>query len=74
MASALDFYGNSDTSETKKFVMVFNKFFDCLNVRSLDEHIRKCKLDLKPYTKPTDERLTVSDHVNIAKCGYNYKL
>lgn len=60
MANALDFCGSSATTETKKIVETFNKFFDCLNVRGLDEHRTKRNPNLKPYTSPTDERLNVS--------------
>ena len=38
---------------------MFDKFFDCLNVRSPDEHKRQRKPDLKPYTSASDERLCV---------------
>ena len=34
VANALDFYGSCETVETKKFVEMFNKYFDILNVRS----------------------------------------
>ena len=46
--------------ETERFVRVFDKFFDCLNVRSPDEHQRRRKPNLKPYTRSDDERLMVS--------------
>ena len=59
MADALSFYGYDDTSETERFVQLFDKFFDCLNVRSTDEYIRQRKPNLRPYTEITDERLTV---------------
>ena len=60
VARALEFYGDAETSETKMFVQIFDKFFDCLNVRNLDEHRKKRKPNLRPYTSPNDERLTVS--------------
>ena len=59
VADALSFYGYTDTSETEKFIRTFDKFFDCLNVRSTDEYIRRRKPNLRPYTETTDERLTV---------------
>ena len=59
MAEALSLYGYPDTSETERFVQTFDKFFDCLNVRSTDEYINKRKPNLRPYTDVTDERLTV---------------
>lgn len=49
----------------------FDKFFDCLNVRSLDEWAKKKKPYLKPYRSSTDERLGVSHYaiVIIRMCG-----
>ena len=38
VAKAFEFYGSTDTTETQRFVEMFDKFFDCLNVRNLDEH------------------------------------
>ena len=69
MADALSFYGYDNTSETERFVRLFDKFFDCLNVRSTDEYIQQRKPNLRPYTEITDEQLTVrsylcSMHVN----------
>ena len=60
VANALEFYGGAETSETKIFVQTFDTFFDCLNVRNLDEHRKKRKPNLTPYRSPDDERLTVS--------------
>ena len=40
-------------------MLIFDRFFDCLNVRSLDEWRQKRKPDLKPYYSPNDERLKV---------------
>jgi hypothetical protein len=33
-----------------------NHFFDCANVRSKTEHVRKRNNAIKPYTVPDDER------------------
>ncbi len=60
MAKAFEFYGNSDTTDTQRFVETFDKFFDCFNVRNLSEHRQKRKPNLRPYTSTDDERLTVS--------------
>ena len=59
VANALQFYGNPDTTETERFVRTFDKFFDCLNVRSPNEHITKRKEHMKPYSSASDERLLV---------------
>ena len=59
-AEGLRVYGGEEMVETERFVRMFDKFFDCLNVRSPDEHQRRLKPNLKPYTRSDDERLTVS--------------
>ncbi len=46
-----------DTTETQRFVSIFDRFFDSLHVRSPTEWIRKRKPGLKPYTS---ERLKVN--------------
>ena len=40
---------------------MFDQFFDCLNVRHPEMHIKRRKPNLKPYSRPDDERLKVSD-------------
>ena len=59
MAEAFNYYGDEMTRETEIFVRNFDRFFDCLNVRSTDEWIRRRKPDLKPYSSPNDDRLKV---------------
>ena len=54
VANALEFYGCTETSETK--VQMFDKFFDCLNVRNLDEYRKKRKPNPRLYRSPDDER------------------
>ena len=57
MANAFAYFGDPDTCETETFLRHFDRFFDCLNVRS------KCSLkgkkDLCAYTSANDERLVV---------------
>ena len=60
MANALAYFGDSRTKETEHFVRQFDRFFDCLNVRSLSESIHKNKDDRKPYTSVEDARLKVN--------------
>ena len=57
MANALHFYGLEETKKTEKFVRMFDKFLDCLNVRCCVQHR---KPDLRPYRSPDDGRLKVS--------------
>ncbi len=59
MADAFSYFGESETTETEVFVRNFDRFFDCLNVRSKSEGTKKRKPDLRPYTSPEDERLKV---------------
>ena len=59
VANAFHFRGLSGTQQTEKFVRIFNKFFDCLNVRSFREAIVKRKPDLQVYKSPDDVRLEV---------------
>lgn len=60
VACALSYFNFPETGATKKFVEIFDRFFDCLNVRNRSEHYEKKKPDLKPYTSAKDERLLVS--------------
>ena len=60
VASAFSYYNDPSTTETQKFVSYFDKFFDCMNVRSTTEWRKKKKPNLKPYTSIEDERLEVS--------------
>ena len=59
MANAFKYYGDPSTTEMEKFVRAIDKFFDCLNVRSLSEWAIKRKPNRKPYTTPQDERFKV---------------
>lgn len=49
----------NDTTETENFCRVFNKFFDCLNTRSLEEAARKRNKDVDCYRSGDDTRLKV---------------
>lgn len=59
MADAFDYYGDSDTHETERFVRFMDRFFDMLNTRSVEEGSKKRKPDLYPYRTPDDARLKV---------------
>jgi len=63
VADLFEYYGDTSTTETKRFVMMFDKFFDCLNVRDLHQWVKKLKPDLKPYRKVTDARFEVMNMV-----------
>ena len=59
VADGLSYYDDPATKATEKFCRIMDRFFDCLNVRSLNAWKRKKKNDLKPYTDPDDKRLQV---------------
>ena len=48
MAAVLTKFGAPEASATAKYCSMMDKFFDCLNVRSLQEHERKMKPLLAP--------------------------
>ena len=50
---------------------MFDKFFDCLNVRCISESVHRRKPDLRPYRSPDDARLKVSV---IRHYIYNFEL
>jgi len=52
-------YHGPDAQELAKFILLCDKFFDCLNVRSFKEHEAKKKPELAPYTSVEDERFAV---------------
>ena len=60
VAEALALEGDPSTSETQRFVRMFNRFFDLLNVRSIQESVLHRKPDVAPYTNSNDERLKVN--------------
>jgi len=61
VSDAFAYYGDPDTTETQRFVLMMDRFFDCLNVRNKSEWIKKRKPDLRPYTSPDDDRFSVSN-------------
>ena len=53
---ALQTYGPPDAIGTAIYCRMFDKFFDCLNVRNKTEAVTKAKPFLKPYESQDDER------------------
>lgn len=53
-------YGTEEMKETANLILLMNRFFDCLNVRSEQEGHRTRNLDLLPYKDENDPRLKVS--------------
>ena len=59
MATALEYVDNDATQQTRLFIRMVNKFFDCLNVKG--PHMARLKRNdnIAPYRKPSDERFKV---------------
>ena len=53
---ALKSFDPQEAAGTALYFEIFDKFFDCLNVRNCTEHITKQKPFLKPYSSIYDER------------------
>ena len=66
MASALKLQDQHDTKSTIKFVEVFDKVFDCLNVMRVNQGTKK---ELAPYREITDWRFKVSFVIIFSKQG-----
>ena len=56
MFSVLTNHGGNELSGTSKYCDMIDQFFDCMNVQSVSEHIRKRKNKVAPYTAIDDER------------------
>lgn len=60
IAHYFTYFNEEGTDEVQQFVQLFDKFFDCVNVRDDQQWRRKRKPDLKPYRSLDDERFEVS--------------
>jgi len=67
VGNALALTGGDETLETSKFVCVFDKFFDALNVSNFTNGTRKRKPFQHPYRSADDFRLAVSFVANKRK-------
>ena len=63
MATVLREFGGAEASETGHYCELMDRFFDCVNVRSIREGDHKRNPDLKPYYTVDDERLHWLEHV-----------
>ena len=59
VSKAIETRGKAETEETAKFVDMFNKFFDCLNISNFTAGIQSRNPFKSPYCKDTDFRLKV---------------
>ena len=55
MASALEYLDNDATQETRLFIQMIDKFFDCLNAKGPQMAKLKQKDDIAPYSRASDE-------------------
>lgn len=69
VGKALQLTDGPDVEETAKFVLMFDKFFDCLNVTNFTNAARKRKPFLEPYTSAEDVRLKVANAHFILLCA-----
>ncbi|XP_056007180.1 uncharacterized protein LOC125647649 [Ostrea edulis] len=56
VAQVMRAYYGPEVSETARLFSLVNRFFDCLNVRSLRESVFQRKPDVAPYTSQNDPR------------------
>ena len=70
MKNGLSYFGDPATKETERFVAMFDKWFDCLNVRNFEEWKNKLKPDRKPYSDPNDPRLKVITILYVPVCQH----
>ena len=59
VASALQVLTKGDTVETRLFIRMTDRFFDCLNVKSPRQGILERKEYRRPYSSPNDHRFMV---------------
>lgn len=52
-------YGSEDMEETARFILLMDRFFDCLNVRAFGEARRTRKPDREVFNDKNDPRLQV---------------
>jgi hypothetical protein len=55
----MEAFGTDDMTETSRLILLMDRFFDCLNVRSQFEGVRRRKPDLLPYSDVNDPRFEV---------------
>ena len=60
VASALQYLGNDRTIQTRVFIRMIDRFFDCLNVKSSMLADLKRKESVSPYRSIKDERFKVT--------------
>ena len=61
VANAIMLTGGTEALQTAKFVSLFDKFFDLLNVSNFTNGVKKRKSFQHPYRSGDDFRLAVSN-------------
>lgn len=72
VAKALEMSGGSRAEETARFVTMFDRFFDCLNVRSFTAGRHSRNSFKSPYWSSKDFRLTVSTLIILCTLSILY--
>ena len=62
VGKAIQLSGGPEVSETSKFILIFDKFFDLLNVSHFNKYAHRRKPFQQPYHNSKDERLKVSNN------------
>lgn len=65
VGKALQLTGGPEARETSKFVLIFDKFFDALNVRNFQSWAKAKKPFQRPYCSEDDDRLKVFTYTCI---------
>ena len=63
VASALEYLDNDATQQTRLFIRMIDKFFDCLNAKGPQMAKLKRKNDIAPYARSADERFKVKNSI-----------
>ena len=71
VSKAIELTGGPDAKETSIFCDMFDKFFDCLNVRDYNSGKLQRKPFLNPYHSATDFRLQVCIFIHFCTEYYN---
>jgi len=64
VCKALQLTGGPEAAETVRFISMFDKFFDCVNVANFTSGRFKRKIFQQPYRSRDDFRLKVHTHVH----------
>ena len=60
VSKALKLRGGHETEETARFLLMMDKFFDCVNVHNFTHGFRAAKPFQMPYWSADDQRVKVS--------------